>query len=76
MATRWTVAPDAPAEHPGGHSPGHVIIRFGDGAVFTGQLAVSPLQAAFGVISDQHLDYQAGHVALEIQLAWAMGATP
>ena len=71
MPTCWTVAPDVTAEHTGGHSPGHTILRIGDGAVFTGHLAVSPLQAAFGVISDQHFDDHAAHVALEIQLAWA-----
>jgi glyoxylase-like metal-dependent hydrolase (beta-lactamase superfamily II) len=72
MPTRWSVAPDLTAEHTGGHSPGHVIIRVGGGAAFTGHLAVNPLQAAFGVTSDQHLDAHAAHVALEIELAWAM----
>lgn len=72
MPTHWAVTPDVTAEHTGGHSPGHVAIRIGDGAVFLGHLAVSPLQAAFGSIPHQHLDDQAAHEALEFQLEWAM----
>ena len=71
MPPDWLLATDVTAFHTGGHSPGHVIIRIGRGAVFLGHLAVSPLQAAFEVISDQHLDDHAARGALEIQLAWA-----
>jgi len=72
MPTRWNMTADVTAVHTGGHSPGHVAIRVGEGAVFLGHLAVSPLQAAFGPIPHQHLDDPAAHEALEMQLAWAV----
>ncbi|HUY65902.1 MAG TPA: hypothetical protein VMV06_03715 [Acidimicrobiales bacterium] len=65
------VAPGVTLELTGGHSPGHCVVRVGEGAVLVGHLAINPLQAGAGVIRGQHRDDDAAHSALEGELAWA-----
>ena len=62
------VAPGVTVEQVGGHSPGHLVLRVGDGAVFIGHLAVSPLQLSAGVQPAQHVDAVRAHDALEEEL--------
>jgi glyoxylase-like metal-dependent hydrolase (beta-lactamase superfamily II) len=65
------IAPGVNVEQSGGHSPGHLIMRIGEGAVFIGHLAVSPLQAAAGVQPGQHVDANRAHDVLVDELRWA-----
>ncbi len=65
------VAPGVIAEQVGGHSPGHLTLRIGDGGMFLGHLAVSPLQVTTGAQPDQHVDAVTAHKALEEALRWA-----
>jgi glyoxylase-like metal-dependent hydrolase (beta-lactamase superfamily II) len=67
----WAVAPGVAFELTGGHSPGHGVLRVGDGAVFLGHLAISPLQVGAGVMCGQHVDADGAWAALERELAWA-----
>ncbi len=65
------VAPGVVVEQVGGHSPGHLVLRIGDGAVFIGHLAVSPLQLSAGIQPEQHVDAVRAHDALEDELRGA-----
>jgi glyoxylase-like metal-dependent hydrolase (beta-lactamase superfamily II) len=67
----WEAAPGVALELSGGHSPGHCVLRVGEGAVFVGHLAISPLQASAGIMRGQHHDGDTAHTALEHELAWA-----
>jgi glyoxylase-like metal-dependent hydrolase (beta-lactamase superfamily II) len=67
----WVMAPGVTFELTGGHSPGHGVLRVGDGAVFIGHLAINPLQVGAGVMPGQHIDADAAWAALERELMWA-----
>ena len=54
-----------------GHSPGHTVIRIGEGAVFIGHLAVNPVQVHGGIMPDQHMDAVTAFAVLERELTWA-----
>ncbi len=64
-------APGLIMELTAGHSPGHCILRVGDGAVFIGHLAVNPIQVTGGVMPGAHHDPQRAFTALCGELAWA-----
>ena len=55
----------------GGHSPGHAVLRIGDGAVFIGHLAINPVQVSGGIMPGVHADPSAAFTALEHELEWA-----
>jgi glyoxylase-like metal-dependent hydrolase (beta-lactamase superfamily II) len=65
------MAPGVTFELTGGHSPGHGVLRVGDGAVFIGHLAINPLQVDAGAMPGQHIDADAAWAALERELRWA-----
>jgi glyoxylase-like metal-dependent hydrolase (beta-lactamase superfamily II) len=66
-----SVAPGVMMHLTGGHTPGHTVLRIGEGAVFVGHLAINPLQASAGIMRGQHCDPDGALVALERELAWA-----
>ena len=63
--------PGVTMELTAGHSPGHSIVKVGDGAVFIGHLAVNPIQVAGGVMPGAHNDPVKAFIALERELIWA-----
>jgi glyoxylase-like metal-dependent hydrolase (beta-lactamase superfamily II) len=66
------IAPGVSMERTGGHSPGHALVRIGDGAVFIGHLAINPVQVSGGVMPGQHVDPVEAFTELERVLAWAV----
>jgi glyoxylase-like metal-dependent hydrolase (beta-lactamase superfamily II) len=66
------IAPGVSMELTGGHSPGHAVVRIGDGAVFVGHLAINPVQVLGGIMPDQHVDPSQAFTQLERVLAWAV----
>ena len=66
------IAPRVSMELTGGHTPGHSVLRIGDGAVFVGHLAVNPVQASGGIMPGQHAEPVTAYEALEGELTWAM----
>jgi glyoxylase-like metal-dependent hydrolase (beta-lactamase superfamily II) len=67
----YEIAPGVSMELTGGHSPGHALVRIGDGAVFLGHLAINPIQVRGGIMPDQHVDPSQAFTELERVLAWA-----
>ena len=67
----YELAPDVTLQMTGGHSPGHCVLRIGDGAVLIGHLAVNPVQVSAGIMPGQHLEPVVAFTALEHELAWA-----
>ena len=65
------IAPGVSMELTGGHTPGHALVRIGDGAVFLGHLAINPVQVSGGIMPDQHVDPIAAFTELEQELSWA-----
>jgi len=65
------IAPGVSMELTGGHSPGHAVLRIGDGAVLIGHLAVNPVQASAGPLPGEHHEPVPAFTALERELAWA-----
>ncbi len=66
-------APGVTVELTGGHTAGHAVVRIGDGAVFVGHLAVSPVNVVADMRPGSHEDRAAALVALEDELAAAAG---
>ncbi len=65
------VVPGVVMDLTGGHSPGHAVLRIGDGAVFIGHLAIHPVQVRGGIMAGLHADPVVAFAALERELAWA-----
>lgn len=56
FGSRLEPAPGVVLEMSGGHSAGHSVIRVGQGGVFLGHLAISPLNLAFEARPNSHED--------------------
>jgi glyoxylase-like metal-dependent hydrolase (beta-lactamase superfamily II) len=68
VGPRSEPAPGVVMEVTGGHTRGHAVVRIGDGAVFVGHLAISPVNVSTGVLQGAHEDPEAAWVALEREL--------
>jgi glyoxylase-like metal-dependent hydrolase (beta-lactamase superfamily II) len=71
MGDRSEPAPYVTVERTGGHTPGHVIIRIAEGAVFLGHLAVNPLNVAASFGPAAHDEPSVALAALERELSEA-----
>jgi glyoxylase-like metal-dependent hydrolase (beta-lactamase superfamily II) len=65
------IATGVTLEPTGGHSPGHAVLRVGNGAVFIGHLAVNPVQVSREAMPGIHAEPATAQAAMERELAWA-----
>jgi hypothetical protein len=68
VGARWEPAPGVVMEVTGGHSSGHALVRIGDGAVFLGHLALSPLNLSLEPGPEAHEDLGTATAVLETEL--------
>lgn len=71
VGPHWEPATGLVMEVTGGHTPGHALVRVGDGAVFIGHLAVSPLNVTAEMRAGSHDQVSEEQAALETELAEA-----
>ena len=68
VGSGWAPAPGVVMEVTGGHSSGHALVRIGDGALFLGHLALSPLNLSVEPRPEAHEDVAIAMAVLGTEL--------